>query len=192
MRPWLPLVLLPAALLAGCASQPKEPPRIVMQGFSLSAPNVKDWIVAKQGPELTIIGKEGRFSGETFTMQATVVKLQKFGSIDDLLRHVEDAERKELDPKRFRVFKLDVKPYQVEGQTCAHSNVEAAERATSGTTGSPVNVMLETVALVCPHPEDATRGINMTYSHRHFPEDVDPQFAQDGALLLQTLRFEHL
>jgi len=32
----------------------------------------------------------------------------------------------------------------------------------------------------------------MIYSHRHFPEDVDPLFAQDAALLMQTLAFEPL
>ena len=47
----------------------------MMQGFSISQPKEKEptWIVAKQTPTLTIIGKPGRFSGESFTMQATVI-----------------------------------------------------------------------------------------------------------------------
>jgi hypothetical protein len=32
----------------------------------------------------------------------------------------------------------------------------------------------------------------MAYSHRHFPEDVDPQFSQDGAVFMKTLAFEPL
>ncbi|HVY08504.1 MAG TPA: hypothetical protein VHB46_21215 [Burkholderiales bacterium] len=188
------LYLMLATALAGCATQPKEPPRLMMNGFSISVPKEKEprWIVAKQGPDLTVIGKLGRFSGETFTMQATVITLQPFSSTADLLRQVENAERKELDPKRFRVFKVDVKEQKVHGQSCALSRAEAAERMMSDGTGSPVNVMLESITLLCPHPKDAARGINLAYSHRHYPEDVDPQFAEDAALLMNTLQFEPL
>ena len=166
----------------------------MMQGFSLSTPKEKEptWIVAKQSPDLTVIGKPGRFSGESFTMQATVIKLPAFASPDEMLRHVESTQRKELDPKLYRLFNYEIKPQKVHEQTCALSRVEAAERMPAGGTGSPVNTMLETLTLICPHPKDPSHGMNMAYSHRHFPEDVDPQFAEDGALLMRTLAFEPL
>ncbi|HKB83856.1 MAG TPA: hypothetical protein VKD04_11705 [Burkholderiales bacterium] len=180
------------AFLGACASQPKEPPRIMMQGFSIAPPNEKDWIVARKGPDLTVIGKPGRFSGETFTMQATIIKLPAVESADELVRHVESTQRKELDPKRYRLFKFEVVQQKIHDQACALSRVEVAERSMSSGTGSPLNMMLETLTLICPHPKDPSRGINMAYSHRHLPEDVDPQFQQDGALLMQTLAFEPL
>jgi hypothetical protein len=192
MRPYGSIAWLLCLLLGACASQPKEPPRIMMQGFSLAQPNEKIWIVAKKSPDLTVMGKVGRFSGESFTMQATVIKLPAFGSANELLRHVESTQRKELDPKRYRLFKLDVKPQKIHEQTCALSSVEAAERVTTEGTGSPVNTMLETLTLICPHPKDPLLGINMAYSHRHLPEDDDPQFAEDGASLMRTLQFEPL
>lgn len=189
---WLAWIL--CALLGACASQPKEPPRIMMQGFSIATPKEKEptWIVAKQSPEMTVIGKPGRFSGETFTMQASIIKLPSVSSIDELVKHVESTQRKELEPKRYRIFKIDVIQQPIHSQACVLSRVEAAERSTSGSTGSPVNVMLETVTLICPHPKDPLHGINMAYSHRHLPEDNDPQFADDAALLMQTLAFEPL
>ena len=183
-----------AAMLGACASPPKEAPRIVMQGFSIAAPNEKNspWIVARQSPELTVIGKPGRFSGESFTLQASIVKLPVFASVDALVRHVESTQRKEIDPKRFRIFKLDVTAQKMNTQDCALSSVETAERASADVSGSPVNTMLELLTLTCPHPGDPSHGISLAYSHRHFPEDVDPQFAQDGAMLMQTLAFEPL
>jgi hypothetical protein len=192
MKPhgWIAWIL--CSLLGACASQPKEPPRIIMQGFSIAPPIEKDWIVAKQGPELTVIGKPGRFSGETFTMQATIIKLPAVESAEELVRNVESTQRKELDPKRYRVLKFEVSQQIIHGQACALSRVELAERTTTAGTGSPVNMMLETLTLICPHPKDPLRGINMAYSHRHFPEDVDPQFSQDGAMLMQALAFERL
>lgn len=192
MKPYAWLAWILCALLGACASQPKEPPRIMMQGFSIATPKEKEptWIVAKQSPELTIIGKPGRFAGETFTMQASIIKLPSVSSIDELVKHVESTQRKELEPKRYRLFKIDVIQQPIHGQPCVLSRVDAAERSTSGSTGSPVNVMLETVTLICPHPKDPLHGINMAYSHRHLPEDSDPQFADDAALLMQTLAFE--
>ena len=192
MKPngWIAWIL--CALLGACASQPKEPPRIMMQGFSIAPPKEKEWIIVKQSAEVTVIGKPGRFSGETFAMQATIIKLPPAESADELVRHVDSTQRKELDPRRYRVFKFEVSQQTIHGQVCALSRVEAAERITTQGTGSPVNMMLETLTLICPHPKDPLRGINMAYSHRHFPEDVDPQFSQDAATLMQSLAFEPL
>ena len=192
---WITCAVLGACAVVGaCALQPKEPTRIMMQGFSISLPKEKEptWILARQTPMVTIIGKPGRFSGESFTMQATVIKLPALDSPADLVKHVESTQRKELDPKRYRIFKVDVTPQKVHEQTCAFSRVEAAEKMTADGTGSPVNVMLETLTLICPHPKDPLLGINMAYSHRHFPEDADPSFAEDAATLMQTLDFEPL
>ena len=194
MRPYVSMVWTLCALLGACASQPKEPPRIVMQGFSISAPSDKEktWIVAKQDPDLTVIGKQGRFSGETFTMQAIIIKLPAFQSVDALVRHVESTQRKDIDPKRYRLMKLEVVPQKIHDQDCALSRLDVAERTKSEDTSSPVNTMIESMTLICPHPKDPLRAISMAYSHRHYPEDVDPQFVQDGALFMETLKFEPL
>lgn len=192
MRPcgWIAPIL--CALLGACASQPKDPPRILMQGFSIAVPNEKDWIVARQGPDLTVIGKPGRYSGESFTMQAIVVNLPSFDSAQALVRQVEATRRKEVDPRQYRLYKLEVIPQKVHAQDCALARAEMTERASAEGTGSPVNTLLETLTLICPHPQNHRRGISMTYAHRHYPEDVDPQFTQDAAALMQTLKFEPL
>jgi hypothetical protein len=194
MKPFASIAWILCALLGACASQPKQPQRIMMQGFSIAVPNEKDqvWLVARRGPDLTVIGKPGRFSGESFTMQAIIATLPALDSTDALVRYVETSERKEIDPKRFRLFKLEVIPQKIHDQGCALSRAEMAERASAEGTGSPVNAMLETLTLICPHPKDRLRAISMAYSHRHFPEDVDPQFSQDAALLMQSLAFEPL
>lgn len=189
-----PIAWALCATLAACASQPKEPPRIMMQGFSIARPLEKTptWMVARQGPDLTVIGKQGRYSGESFVMQATIVALPAFDSPAQLLRHVESTQRKDIDPKLFRLYKYEIKPQKYHDQTCALSLVEAAERVPDQSTGSPVNTLVETMTLICPHPKAPTRAISMAYTHRHFPEDVDPMFTEEGALLMQTLEFEPL
>ena len=182
------------ALLGACALLPMDPPRIMMQGFSFSAPKEKEkaWTVTQKGPDLTVIGRQGRYSGESFAMQVTIIKLPALESVDALVRYVESTQRKEIDPKRYRVSVLAVSPQRIKAQNCALSRVEAAERSTSEGTRSPVNLMLEILTLICPHPTDPSRGISMAYSHRHYPEDVDPEFTEDAAKFMQTLAFEPL
>ena len=192
MKPYGSIAWILCAVLGACAFQTREPPRIMMQGFSIASPNEKIWLVVKKGPDFTVIAKQGRYTGESFTMQATIVALPALDSTNALVRYVESTQRKEIDPKRYRVTTLEVVPQTMRTQNCALSRVEAAERSTSEGAGSPVNMMLETMTLICPHPKDPLHGISMAYSHRHFPEDVDPQFSQDGALLMQTLAFEPL
>lgn len=192
MKPqvWIGWIL--CALLAACASQPKQPPRIAMQGFSFVLPGEKEWVVATRSPALTALGRAGRFSGQALTIAATVIDLPPAASSVELVRYVEALQRKALDPGRYKVFTLEVSQQVVQGQSCAVSRIEMAERTTTAGTGSPVNMRVETLTLVCPHPKDPSRGINLAYSHRHFPEDLDPQFWQDAAVRVQSLAFEPL
>jgi hypothetical protein len=90
------------------------------------------------------------------------------------------------------LIKLEVVSQKIHDQDCALSRLDVAERTTGDGISSPVNTMVESMTLICPHPKDPLRAISMAYAHRHYPEDVDPQFAHDAALLMQTLKFEPL
>lgn len=186
------------ALLAGaCASQPKEPPRIELGGFNFILPAETDkkaetWVIARQTPDLFVAGKPGKYSGDTLSLHGTLVTLPQLGSDRALREHVESLRRKEIDLKRYRLIKFEVISQPMRDQTCALSHVSAADVSGSGPTAPAVNTLLDTLTLTCPHPEDPTQGINVTYSHGHFPEDADPQFFQHGMTLLDGLQFSKL
>ena len=118
-------------LAAGCASQPKLPPRVTLEGFSLARPDGEEWKAASRTPTQVTYGKAG-YTGETFALQAGVARLPAFKSGEELLRYVEAAQRKELEAARLRILRLEVKPQDVQGEPCALARVAAAERAESG------------------------------------------------------------
>ncbi len=193
----LPVVLtsiLAALLLAACASKSDKPLRFELRGFSIAAPAAVEgenpWGVAKQTPDLLILGKPGEFESEVFTVQAAVIRLPSLPSPDALLQHVKAAQLRELDPKRFRILKHELSLHPVEGESCALSHVEAADRAIPGTTGPTANMMLQTLTLTCAHPKDRNTGINVAYSHQYFPEDKDPRFIERGSVILEGLRLD--
>ncbi|MGQ0577726.1 MAG: hypothetical protein ACT4PQ_02305 [Betaproteobacteria bacterium] len=193
----LPIALtsiLAALVLAACASKSDKPQRFELRGFSFTAPapveDEKQWGVAKQTPELLILGKPGEFQSEIFTVQAAVIKLPALASADALVQHVKAVQLHELDPKRFRILKHEISLQPVDGESCALSHVEAADRTVPSTTGQTANMMLETLTLTCAHPKDRKTGISVSYSHQYFPEDKDPQFVARGSVILGGLRLD--
>ncbi|MGH8767471.1 MAG: hypothetical protein ACREVT_04725, partial [Burkholderiales bacterium] len=143
--------ILAALLLAACASISDKPQRFELRGFSFTAPvavkDEKQWGVAKRTPDLLILGKPGEYQSEVFTVQAAVIRLPALASTDALLLHVKAAQQRELDPKRFRILKHEISLQPVDGESCALSHVEAADRAIPSTTGPTANMMLETLTL---------------------------------------------
>ena len=193
----LPIALtsiLVALLLAACASKSDKPQRFELRGFSVTTPAVakdeRPWSVGKQTPDLLVLGQPGDYESEIFIVQAAVIRLPALASPDALMQHVKATQQGELDPKRFRIITHEVSLQQVDAESCALSHVEAADRATPGTTGQTANMMLETLRLTCAHPKDRNTGINLTYSHQYFPEDRDPQFIERGSAILQGLRLD--
>ena len=193
----LPIALtsiLVALLLAACASTSNKPQRFELRGFSVTTPAVvkgeRPWSVGKQTPDLLVLGQPGDYESEIFIVQAAVIRLPALASPDALMQHVKATQQRELDPKRFRILKQELSSQQVDAESCALSHVEAADRATPGTTGQTANMMLETLRLTCAHPKDRNTGINLTYSHQYFPEDRDPRFIERGSAILQGLRLD--
>ena len=193
----LPIALtsiLVALVLAACASTSNKPQRFELRGFSVTTPAVvkgdRPWSVGKQTPDLLVLGQPGDYESEIFIVQAAVIRLPALASPDALMQHVKATQKRELDPKRFRIITHEVSLQQVDAESCALSHVEAADRATPGTTGQTANMMLETLTLTCAHPKDRNTGINLTYSHQYFPEDRDPQFIERGSAILQGLRLD--
>ncbi len=186
--------ILAALLLAACASKSDKPQRFELRGFSFTTPapaeDEKQWGVAKQTPDLLVLGKPGDYDSEIFTVQAALIKLPALASPEALSQHVKALQQRELDPKRFRILRHEISLQPVDGETCALSHVEAADRAMPSTTGQTANMMLETLTLTCAHPKDRTKGISVSYSHRHFPEDKDPQFVARGDVILNGLRID--
>jgi hypothetical protein len=196
-------ILLPLfiAVLAGaCASQPKVPPPIELGGFRFLLPietdkdkdTRKSWVVARQTADQFVVGKPGNFTGDTLSLQGTLVKLPQLTSDRAFREHVEAAQRKALDTLRFRLIKFEVISQPMQDQVCALSHMSAADITGAGPTAPAVNTMLDTLTVTCPHPNNQTRGISVTYSHGYFPEDADPQFFKSGMALLEGLRFDEL
>jgi len=187
------IIFLAAGLLGACASKPPEQPKFSVRGFSfLMPPKDKDkievWTLAQQTPDLVVLGRPGDYTGETLSVQMATVRLAAQEG-DSLVRQVREAERLALDPKRFRVFRHDVKAHAQGTLNCVLSTLEAEDRAAAGPTGPVMSLSVESMTLTCPDPGKPTQGVSLSYIHQSYPEDKGKNYTDKALPILNSLSF---
>ena len=188
LRNALTALLLPA-LLGACATKPPEPLKFSVHGFTIFIPPKDGWALVQQTPERVVLGKPGDFTAETLTIQMLAVKLSG-QSPDTLLREIRDVERRALDPKRFRIFRQDIKPYMAGPLACVMSVFEIEDRGAAGPTGPVASLIVESMTLTCPDPARPAQGVSVSYSHQSYPEDKGRQFTEKGMPILNSLKLD--
>ena len=182
------IVALATVLISACASKPPEPQKFTVRGFTFLLAQDDIWTVARQTPDQVLLGKPGDFTGETLSVQMVAVRLspQPGGG---LVRHVRDTERQALDPKRFRVFRHDVKAQTQGSLECVLSTLEAEDRAPAGPTGPVMSLSVESMTLTCPDPGKPAQGVSLAYVHQSYPEDKGKNYTDKALPILNSLSF---
>ncbi|HZP94093.1 MAG TPA: hypothetical protein VFB20_14605 [Burkholderiales bacterium] len=194
-----PIAVVALLILAGCGGpslKPGElelpPKRLEQRGFSFLPPNEPGWLIAQRSPQLLALAKPGAMEGDTSTVQAAYLPLPQFDSAQELTRYVKNAREKEAPSPRFHVMLHEISAQSVGGAQCALSHMLVQDREPNSASRTVTAVLIETLALVCPHPKNPSLGIALTYTHRSYPEDQDSGFVERGIAVLGTLRFSDL
>lgn len=185
--------------LAACAPMqprlaelPLPPQRIVQQGYSVVPLNEKGWVRAGYNPQQLTLGKYGANPDETFAVQASLARLPPFTSDDNLARVVKERQVADNNPKRFKFLKHEVRPDGARSARCARSHAIIEDHAAVKRTPTPGHMILEVMNLTCAHLKDRSVGVSVTYSHRYYPGQADPQFAARAAQVLGSVDFTDL
>lgn len=194
-----PIAALALLILTACGGPPLKPgelalppKRLEQRGFSFLPPNEPGWLVAQRTPQLLSLAKPGVMEGDTSTVQAAYLPLPQFGSAQELTRYVKNTREKEAPSPRFHVMLHEISAQSVGGAQCALSHLLVQDREPSSASRTVAAVLIETLALVCPHPKNPALGIALTYTHRSYPEDQDGAFVDRGIAVLSTLQFSSL
>jgi len=182
----LTALLLPI-LACACASKPPEPKKFSVGGFSMSVPPKDGWGLVQQTKDRIMLAKPGDFAGETLSIQLVERQLPAGATGDGLVRHVKDAERQILDPKRFRVNRHDVTPQAMGTLNCALSDLEVEDRG-AATANSPVaSLVVQTLTVTCPSSSRRGQGVSLAYIHSSYPEDRKAAFVEQAKPVLSSL-----
>jgi len=165
------------------------PERIVQNGYSLVPPDEKGWFVAGRDQYRSALVKTGEGQDETYAIQSTLVRLPTFTTTEDLVRFVKEGQAKDTNPERFKVLLHDTVLQQQKGVDCVKSHFLVEDVAAVKRTARTGGMLLEAMSLTCPHPKNKTVGVNVTYSHRCYPEQKDPAFDGKAKHILDSVEF---
>lgn len=189
--PAMSLVL--ACLQFGCSTQPHlralqmPPQRVAQQGYSFLPPAEPGWVEALRNPSRVMLGKFGENPDETFAIQALVTRAPEKGSGSELIRFVREEQERDVDPKRHRVLKHEVIATTQNGAHCARSYIASEDNAARKRSARAGIMLIDALSLTCRHPKNSAILITITYSHRFYPENQDPELAEKAARVFHTL-----
>jgi hypothetical protein len=185
-----------ALALHGCATRSGglmpvtlPPERLAQQGYSFAPLNEHGWFIIVRNAASVALARDGTNSDETYAIQATLLKLPKFRTTDELVRHVREGQAKDIDPSRFTLLQHQVIAQSEPGHRCTRSHAVAEDRGASKKTSRRDPMVLEMVTLTCAHPRSEGVGVNVSYSHRHYPGDEDKMFMRKADEVLASVDF---
>lgn len=188
-------IALAALLTTACAGNkpksvelPVPAQRLNFDSYSFVPPEEKEWFVAERGPDFIVLAKAGKYIGQTLTIQSARVTMPPTPATLLLVNHVRSSELKALPPPRFRIRAHEVVPTTIDGATCVMSQVEAEDREPTATTGPIVALLMESFSLTCRDTARAGSGVQLSYTHRSFPEDRDSGLRPRAEAVLSSLR----
>jgi hypothetical protein len=184
-----------ALALASCASTPGRwevpiPPEPILQsGYSVTPLNEKGWYVREQNLQHLSIGKYGEYKDQTFAIDGLLVRLPAFKTIEELISVVKEPQTTFPNPQRFTMLKYEIAAYPKKGPDCVKSHSVMIDHAAANRSGTPGDMEIEAVFLVCAHPKDKSVGVQVMYSQRHWPGQGDPRFLEKAMAVLDSVEF---
>ena len=175
-------------LVTACASFQElslPPQRSFHTGYSFVPPDEKGWFIVDKRPDLAYLGKRGS-AGESYVIRVGTEPLGDFKSSEEFLKYAKTVLG--VDPVREKLLTDTTESGTVKGQPCVRRRITVEDH---GRTPGPDFLIVESYALVCPHPQ-TTVAVVVAYSHRYNPGSADPESSKKAARLFDTLEFETL
>lgn len=175
------------------APQVQLPPeRSYHRGYSLIPLDEKGWFITQSDHNWLTLIRYGSNPGETYVITTIVWGPPTLSSQSEFINVVKENYTKGLDTTRFKTIELDVTPYPKKGEYCARVYVKNVDRTAVTHADVPEYMIMEIVELSCIHPTNANMAINVSYSHRHYPDQNNPGLLEKAETLFNSVEFEEL
>jgi len=168
------------------------PERSYHRGFSLIPLNEDGWIINQKDYNWLILGRYGSSQEETYVISTDIWGPPTVNSQSEFFETIKENQTRNLDTTRYTRIDFDVKPYPKKGEYCARIYIKTEDNAAVTHGGVVDHMILEMLALSCRHPKNTNMAIDVTYSHRHFPEKSDPLFSKKAEVLFDSVEFTDL
>lgn len=113
-------------------------------------------------------------------------------SDEDFVRGVRKALDADRDPRRFVDYEIEVVVAPRRGARCVRAHEKTLDTYATGGGGVKMSLTLQSISLVCVHPEDASAFVILQYSKRYHAPNHAP--GREGRVeeLFDSLAFRSL
>jgi hypothetical protein len=192
-------LLLVAAVssLSGCVglfdrvSYSEMAPRLAYQGFSFERPPNSNWYLLRSEESHTSVTLRRKTDSDTHTFYA-IVSLAKLPrqpeSREDFASIVRSETATQKAPYEISTTSYDQTLETIQGQWCVRFSSTAAVRGAPQAPRDELQMIVRGVR--CVHPAFPRASLDMFYSERGRPGELDPTLAAEGEQFLRAVRID--
>lgn len=194
----LSLICIATSLALGaCAFSPEKigalplpPVRIVQKSYSFLPPAQPNWILVERDAfRVALVRRIDEFDG-TGAIQATLATPVFDGSAQGLLNFVSERAESSLENQtRFEKRTADHQIVVQQGQSCVRAEYLSLDKQARTQDGGTIEMLLNSVQLVCPLPEEPRVVLSFTYSVRYRALAPKTGVREDAEKLFESIRF---
>lgn len=189
-------ILLGCLFVAGCHTfrkpvpeLPVPPQRIFQNAYSFMPPAEFGWLVLVRTGQQLALARRGSNPDETYAIQARVFHLPTYASDDEFVELIRKGLAEQASDPRYTTVKHEVRGEPSKQTSCATSHFVAEDKAAVTQTSPSATMILEVRTLSCAHPKRRDAVVTLVFSHRYYPGQADPKFAEKATALLSSMEF---
>ncbi len=192
---FLPWLLIPALAAIGAAAgaqlQAKQvaAPHVIyeMDGYRVLAPPGKDWFELKRDRQYVYFGKQLSSRTHSFIAVAMSTSLsEKFDRPQMFLEHVSRSLSIAGDARN-RIVESRAELDAALGPYCVRHYTKAEDRGALYAKGQ--TLLAETVGVSCLHAENRGLSVDVSYTERGHPAEINAALRAEGESFVRSLKF---
>jgi hypothetical protein len=188
-------VILGAALLAGAAQAQLHAvpvtdatPVYVLDGYRVLPPPGKYWFEMQRDRQQALFGKKLDSPTHSFVATATSGLInEKFETREQFQEYVNKMRTAELDTARFRVIEFESTADNSFATWCVRYRFKRADR--DAVLSRNKTLLLEDFGVACLHPARRDLMVDVGYSERGRPAELNPELRKEGESFMRSLEF---
>jgi hypothetical protein len=191
----LQIAMLSAVLYAGeAAAQLHAVPitdsgkAYVLDGYRVLPPPGKSWFEMQSDRQQVLFGKKIESPTHSFVATATSgIVDEKFATREQFQEYVNKMRTAEVDAGRFRVIEFDSAVDNNYAAWCIRYRFKRADR--DAVLSRNRTLLVEDFGVACLHPEKKDLVVDIGYSERGRPAELNAELRKEGESFMRSLEF---
>lgn len=190
------IILFSSFLLTACIGinnikneLPLPPQPINHPVFTLLPPAESGWVLANLSQYNLSLAKRGSADDETYAIQVMLFQLPTFKDDNEFKEFVTIGLNKDTKKTRFKTIKSSSEVITINKLNCIKNIATTEDTQATKQSSISDNMILDVINHTCKHPTVNNAGANISYSHRYYLGNADPELELVSSKLITDFKF---